>query len=122
MFTAEERAIYVYHDGERERRADPLAIRRAILRAAGGDIEGLVEAALTEDQSPITEGMAPGERGRRLLRQAEAQERLAEVVRVAFGLKAFDPETGGGCTEEMVWRVWDHFHEYMEGNGSGGAN
>ena len=110
FYKPEDTAIHRYHDGERAVFADPLELRRRLVIAAGGDLASLAEAALPPEGGPPEAPEAT-------LARAEAQGRLAAVVREAFRLKPFDPDTGRGVTEAMCWRVWDDFHEGLEGNG-----
>lgn len=109
QFTDQDRLIYRYHDGAKERCADPLAVRRRLIQSAGGDLGKLADAAaVKEKSSPESDG---GEEIARL----DAEERLLGVIRYGFELPAFDPATGEGCTEAMLWKIWDDYWAFVEG-------
>lgn len=116
MFSDEEKAIFGYHDGQRERYADPLVLRRTLIRACDGDLDGLWRAAA----EPETREGATPDPGAELARQ-DAQERFNQAVRKAFELLPFDPATGQGCTEAMVLAVWEKWAGFLRGEGAGTA-
>lgn len=109
MFTPEDRAIYSYHDGVKDVFADPLALKRKLVQAARGDLAGLIQRA-----TPPEENAGP-EAPDRTLDRMNAETELLAVVREAFQLPEINPATGEGCTDSMVWRVWDHFGDYLSG-------
>lgn len=109
MFTPEDREIYSYHNGVSEVFADPLALKRKLVQAARGDLAGLISRA-----SPPEETLQAEDPDRTLDRM-NAETELLAVVRAAFQLSEVNPATGEGCTDSMVWRVWDHFGDYVSG-------
>lgn len=111
MFSEADRLVYRWNDGTQERVSDPLALRRALVVAAGGD---LAKAARDAVHPPLPEGTEL-EPERRLALEA-AEERLAGIVAEGFGVKRFDPEAASGLTEAMLMRLWAHWCGWMEKN------
>ena len=109
QFSDKDRLIYRYHDGEKERCADPLAVRRKLIQSAGGDLGRLADAAAVKEQP------APDADGGAEIARLDAEERLLKVIRFGFELPDFDPTTGAGCTEAMCWAVWDDYWKFIEG-------
>src|SRR5262245_60989542 len=100
FFSDEDRRVYSYHDGRREVRADPLAVRRRLAQAANGDLAGVWKAASAPPKTG--EGHLPAETAGQLeLARLEGEERLLGVIRYAFDLPPVDPATGEGVTEAM---------------------
>jgi hypothetical protein len=113
MFTKEEREIFEFDTGQGVRKVDPLALRRALVRAAQGDLYELsVRAAAVPE---------PTDKGAILAHEA-AQEELLGVIRQGFGLPGIDPDTGEGITERMCWRIWNTWQEWLKGEPSGDGN
>jgi hypothetical protein len=116
MYSEKDRLIFEYSpDGKATVKADPLALRRKVALAAvklsGKTIHDLVEATRPPDPGP------DGAVDVSLVPAAElADERLAEVVREAFGMPAYDPQTGEGATEAMTSALWRRWCEFMEKN------
>lgn len=99
MFTEDERRIYgPYFNGAKEVLADPLALNRKIKALMGGNPAKLVE----DYNSGIAEVAF------------EAGERFFAAVREAFGLVAFDPETGDGMTESDCLKCWNDFQSWLK--------
>jgi hypothetical protein len=127
VYTEEERQIFRFTlRGEPSPRlADPLAVRRALLRHSGGEFYRwrgeIAEPAADETPGPAREGpgadMARASATARLLSALDAQERVAGCVRAAFALPGLD----GGCTEADCWNVLFAFEEWLEKNASAAA-
>ena len=114
QFSDQERAIYEYHNGEKTVFADPLAVQRKMLRLAAGNLAGLSQDASTPEPDALG-NVEPQDPSKVLLR-LDAQEALVGVIREAFGLAPFDPDTGKGVPEKHCWKVWDDFYEWLEKN------
>lgn len=105
------REIFVYGDGARRRRADPLEVEKVL--DAGGDWHALLDAAVGPD---VPDGFAPPEMLRGLEgKRREATEELIGLSRRAFGLAEFDPETGRGLTGFEALGVLTSFVDYVAG-------
>lgn len=115
MFSEAERAVFGYETGGGKRYADPLAIFRALALGLDGDLAGAIEAA----QPPSDEEAREENPGKRMARLV-AEGRLLDVVRGAFALLPFDPETGKGATDTVAWRALNAYLEWCEGEGQGG--
>lgn len=141
VFDQQSRLIYAYDVGGERRRADPLDVRRRLLRESGGRFfTWLAEAyepgenesgplpppeTMTADpEGPAAQAakLAEAHRASKLMAALAAQERVVAVAREAFGLPAFDPATGAGLLEADVWAVLNGYLDFMEGNGSAGGN
>ena len=137
MFSEQERKVFRFVVGGKERFADPLAVRRELLRASAGQFDlwridsvepdaqpaatdgarshtpdGAGQAAEISPQQQIEEMRRAGS----WLMALDAQEKVLACVRRAFGLDAFDPTTGGGCTEDECMAVLEAFDGWMEKN------
>lgn len=99
MFTAEERQLFRYHNGEREVFGDPLRIWRRLNNHLEGKGRETWEAAAQEAN---------------LLEADRAQEKIYRAAVVAFDLVPLDPDTGAGCTEDHVKEVLDSFLKWIE--------
>lgn len=122
MFTDQEREIFKMPDGTW---TDPLVLRRALIRAAGGDLDTLLDAA-REPKVPVTPDGQPAaplpvENPVAVLGRLDAQERLHRVICEAFRLPPFDPATGQGTTEDDSMRVLNGWYAWLAGerNGAG---
>lgn len=93
MFKPTERLIYRYHDGERDRRGDPLELLRRLTGREGLSLE--VDAKLATGATPE----AP-----------KALGRLVDAVRDVFGVKSLDQ---GGMTEAECLGLLFHFMQYI---------
>jgi hypothetical protein len=107
MFSEEEKAIFVFQDGEKERRCDPLVMRRRLLRASTGQLSQLLQNAAEPRRSPDEPPEPPGA----VLERLDAQEQLVAVLREAFEL----PEPA--FTEATVLRVWSEWTEWVKKKG-----
>ena len=96
MFTDSDRAIFAYHDGTKDRFADPLAINRKLAVLLAGDVEGAMKSAYAST------GDADG-----------SMQTLINAVREAFALTPFVDDTGAGVTDLMALRVLSTFSEFM---------
>src|SRR5262245_60789082 len=96
-YTAGEREIYLYFDGTRMRRADPVALQRRLADAADLDWES---------------DCAGARRGKR-----DARQRLEEAVKVAFEVEDFRDLGKGdsvGLTRDEMHGLLDDFTQYVE--------
>jgi hypothetical protein len=100
-----DRNVFKYQDGGRDVYADPLVVYRSFVGALGGDPEPYLAAARNESREPAD-----------FMSRLEAEGKLAEASRVAFGLPAFDPGTGEGATEAFCLDTLYSFLEWLEGN------
>lgn len=140
MFDESERLIFEYDAGGGVRRkADPLAVRRALLRESGGQFFHWLEKSREPDDAswpkpepgPETP-LLPAEQAARdvgpawalatLLTALDAQEKVLAVVRAAFGLPPFDPETGAGCVEATCLAAMNAYLEWLEKNARSDGN
>lgn len=101
-YTEQERLVFRYHDGGRERFADPLPLYRALVKGLRGAALG-GEGGLLEQLEQGDEYLA-----------GDAAAKLFPAVAAAFGLEPFDPDTGQGCTERMLYRVLLDFLAYLD--------
>jgi len=118
MFSPQQRQVFGYHDGQRERYADPLRVRRLLQKETGGELWHVwalangVQQALgavarfdRQCREAAEQGLpAPDEASRPEGPTGEmfdAEEALLDAARVAFDLPPFDPDTGTGATEEV---------------------
>lgn len=89
MFSEQERQIYTCPFSGRK--FDPLAVKRAIAKAAQGKFNELVTADDTDG--------------------------LIAVGRVAFGFAPVDPETGVGVLDATVYDALTAFTKWLAGKG-----
>lgn len=120
MFSQEDRLIFAYEVAGVKRFADPLAVRRALLRASLGEFDQIDRDS--RDRPPVPDGnggfVEPGpEDAGTVLSREDAREKLHLVVCSAFGLPAFDPATGGGATEQQSAALLDDYMEFMAKKG-----
>ncbi len=100
IFTEQERRVFQYWNGVAQVWGDPVRIYRRVLSASDGDINILLERT-----SPEVQVVTP-------TLWAESVERLVQVVRDAFEMAPFNPETGTGATETdclnaiKSWQGW----------------
>jgi hypothetical protein len=94
----ENRDIFLYFDGERERFGDPLRIRRRFYNKLDGNPKAVIE----QTKSPVTED------------RDEAHEKLNEALVYAFDLQPFDPATGEGVLEEDLRRLFKEFFDFLD--------
>jgi hypothetical protein len=104
--TRNPRFVFKYHDGTRDRYADPVAIMRAMTSHPTLDLEQNLAEFQSEDSK---------------LRN-EASLVLVESTREIFGLHPFSEEHPNGLTELETLDILNAFIEYTETlkkNGSG---
>jgi hypothetical protein len=107
MFSPEERLVFKYNVGGVARFADPLDIRRKLVRAGRGEIDRILEDA---ENSPDP------------MQAADAEEKRLAAVLDAFGLPPFDTATGQGTTEREALAILWEFLEYLEKNAKAPAS
>jgi hypothetical protein len=112
MFTDEQRLIFSYEVRGVKRWADPLAVRRNLLRASAGEIYELCQKAARPADSEHGPDEDPGV----ALDRAEAGGKLHAIACAAFGLPPFDPATGEGITEFETGELLSDFWGWLEGN------
>lgn len=84
-----------------KRFADPLAVKRNLLRASQGQFEALERLA---SSAPTP------------LEQEDAREKLHAITCAAFDLVPFDAATGEGVTETESVAVLDEFLSWLAGS------
>jgi hypothetical protein len=92
-----DRYVFAYEAAGVERYADPAAVRRDLLRGAGGAFDELCLAASKD--GPEAE---------------DAREKLHGVLCGAFGLAPFDPSTGEGTTETESAALYEQFAAWLD--------
>lgn len=100
MFTAEEKGIFDYFDGDPAGTTvfgDPLRIQRKLAMASKGQL-----AQLIDDWNDADE-----------IKKALAAEKLVPAIVEAFELKAYDKKTGRGCNEATCLSVLAKFLDFM---------
>lgn len=129
MFADHERLIFSYEVAGRRVLADPLELRRKLLRASAGRFyTWWADSAEPEQheraEPPPGEGQAAPDIGRalaeahaasRFLAALDAQERCLAVVREVFSLPAVDASTGEGVPEGVCWKILGDYQEWLEG-------
>jgi hypothetical protein len=101
-----EREIFKYHDGERERAADPVAIMRAMANHPTLDLQQNVQEMQAED----------------LKVQTSATVVAVNATREIFGVKPWSEENPDGLTEMETLDLLAEFVNYsaeLKKNGSG---
>lgn len=98
QFTDEERGIFTFHDGLKERKGDPLAIWDVMEGLLGMNPEKAREKMLSETGLP---GL-------------ESRRKFWEAVSQAFELAPFDPETGAGATQAIKLAAWNALAECLQ--------
>jgi hypothetical protein len=98
---------YVSQDGEK-RFADPLAVRRAILQASGGQID----AWWKEITVPETIDGRPNPNFQPLAVIAN-EAKVIFAARKAFDLADFDTKTGAGVTDAYALVLTDHYLNWL---------
>lgn len=114
MFSPEERSIFKYHNGEKEIWADPLAIRRQLTLAFGGDPDAALDAAQPPVYVKAPDGSEPPVNPVAEVHAARGLGRLMEGVREAFGMTPFDPDSGKGATEEQCMKALQAYLDFLE--------
>lgn len=117
MYTDKEKRIFAFYleDGNAEddnvRYADPLAVRRELLRHTGGMLNDLLDKdQLAYEQAVSGEQVQPAV----VADGADAEGRVVDAVRSAFGLTPIDPNTGEGSTDEYCKALLKEFLVYLE--------
>jgi hypothetical protein len=87
-------AIFPYHDGERDRFGDPIAIYRKLVQSLGGDLQGWLDRRWADNEQAA----------------AMAWDKVLDAVRGAFEMKPFAPD-GSGATDQ---HCDDTIHAYLE--------
>lgn len=123
MFPAESRNVFSYHDGQRQRYADPLRVRRLLQKETGGELWHVwslaneVQKALGRmaraERSPAEAGATAELPEGPSAEMFAAEEALLDAARVAFDLPPFDPDTGEGATEEVCRRCLSSWLDWL---------
>ncbi len=98
------RLIFTYDVGGARRFADPLAVRRRLLRASAGSFDDLQAAC-----------GAGGETPEAILAREEAREKVHAIICSAFAVTPFDPATSEGVTEAEATGLLDRFLDWLDG-------
>lgn len=129
MFSEQERKIFKYNDGQKDRYADPLAIRRALIRESGGqfwtwwdDCEEPKAASFSSELTAEQLEHARALHASLYISAAAAQERFLSVVRAVFKMPELNPDTGEGVVEDECWRVIREYDEFLEKNERAAGN
>lgn len=93
MFTEQERAIYKYHDGDKEVLADPLEIERRLKAMLGNDLNAHLKKVKDD---------------------YEAATQWYSAIDAAFEITPFSKETGKGATIAMKRRLWDDYWTWVK--------
>jgi hypothetical protein len=109
MFPEQDRLVFKYQVRGADRFADPLEVRRRMVRGGKGEIDQILADCYNE---------AP----QFLMASLDAQEKRLAIARAAFDLPAFDPATGEGVTEAEVIFVLESFLEWLEKNANTAAS
>jgi cytochrome c556 len=102
-----ERRVFKFHDGQKDRYADPMEVLRRVSFLLG---DPAAVSKVIRDADPAADAEA-------MKAAYTATERLVVAVREAFDLAPFDPETGAGATESDCLAVWGLFSEFMAQGG-----
>lgn len=108
-----ERAIFPYHNGERQVYGDPMALSRRLTIHAGGDIDALVRDWRKDPVLDDAGQELPGSRALRL----QHEEKIVEAVRKAFQMIPWDDSTGQGATWDQCMTAFEDFLRFWEKNG-----
>lgn len=114
-FSDKERRIFQYHNGREVVWADPLALRRRLVVALGGDISAVVKD-VNADRQP--EGWPDGKEftpdPATVMVAAFAAEKFLAGIRKAFDMAPFDPATGEGADERCCLDAYDAWQEFED--------
>jgi hypothetical protein len=91
MYTAKERAIFRYWNGKRHVWGDPVLLYERLATETGGDLVGLLDKADGKIELPPELTLEQQENARTALK-AQANERIRDAVRSAFGMAPWNPE------------------------------
>lgn len=102
-----------------ERFADPVQIRRDLLRASGGRLWEWVADARHLQEEIVAAGEPTDNAGKEAMAAlqvglAEQEARLAQSAYQAFGLDPINPNNGHGVGEGEIRRILVQFLEYAE--------
>ena len=111
MFSDEARNVFKYNDGTKDVYADPLDVRRRMMRATNGEMD-----LILEDYGRKVKDADGKFLPEEYMRKATAEESLATAVREAFRLPPFDPETGLGATDSRALEVFVEFDGWLAKN------
>jgi hypothetical protein len=109
MYTDDERRILVLPDPTDSTKAvylDPLAVRRSLLDASGGDVNKWLDDADSDDD----------------LTAAHAEGKLVRVARTVFGYPPIDPTTGDGVSDAVCLSALNAAIEFLQKKGERGEN
>lgn len=96
-FSQAEKEIFgPYFDGEKERWADPLRVRRTLDMALAGRVNDYLARMVADN--PVEKG--------------EAINAVIQAAAHAFGLKLFDPETGEGVLDSSVLNLMESYTDW----------
>ena len=125
MFPDQERSIFSYAVRDDTRFADPLALRRNLLRASNGEFDQVARDSRDRPDRPDGMGgivdQGPEDFGQ-IMQRENAKEKLYGIICFAFGLTPFDPATGEGITEAETTAVLGRFLGFLEKKGKQSAN
>ncbi len=108
MFKPEQRTIFKYHDGTRERWADPISIQMEIAKRIKefDKLEKLVR--LVAEKENLHDSYTPSEK------DVEAINRFLDIICEIFRVKRFTDESGKpeGLTVPQINRIYLDFVEF----------
>jgi hypothetical protein len=110
VFSEADRKIFPFHDGERERKADPLAVKGRLHKATGGRMQAHLKALQLAAQLSGAAEMSDAVAADLSDKTFEAAEVLSGAVRSAFGVQPFD---GGGLTDGECLDLLGRFIAYV---------
>jgi len=102
MFTDQERRIFSFHDGEKQRFADPMAFHRQLFAVVKGE---RLDELLAEYFGAAEEEGKPPPTVEAVAASQAAWVALVEVGYKAFGLSRIDMNSGKGTTDEEAFNV-----------------
>lgn len=111
MFFAEHEKT-IYQPPDSARKFDPLALDRALTIHSGGKVNEWLKLWQGGDSGDVS----PGGRAEAAVMAAEAEGKLAELSRAAFGLPEFPEATDAHALEWLC-----DYLRWMEGKGSRGS-
>lgn len=108
MFEEKDRLIFKYKVGGEERFADPITVRRTLIRASAGEIFAWSDETIAAPPGTPYDAQAE-------LAREEARDRVVACCREAFDLPAVSIYNGEGVTEAEVWAIYNSWSAFWSG-------
>lgn len=109
-----ERNIFKFHDGQKDRAADPIAVYRAIHSHPSVNVVRAVEVIHEANQLIAKEGE---EAAAKKIDQAEYWNAYGQIVRAtasALEVSLWSESNPDGMTEEMVFELYNQFSAFSD--------